>query len=104
MQGLFVHLLLWAKAEGYQRFALGMAPLSGFEDSPVAPFWNRMAKLLYDHGESVYNFHGLRVYKEKFDPVWEPQYLAYPRGLRLPLIFGDIAALIAGGYHRIFLK
>jgi phosphatidylglycerol lysyltransferase len=104
MQGLFVHLLLWAKAEGYRQFALGMAPLSGFEDSPVAPFWNRMAKLLYDHGESVYNFHGLRAYKEKFDPVWEPQYLAYPRGLRLPLICADVAALIAGGYRRIFLK
>jgi phosphatidylglycerol lysyltransferase len=104
MQALFVHLLQWAKTEGYKRFALGMAPLSGFQDSPVAPFWNRMARLLYDHGDSVYNFHGLRAFKEKFAPVWEPKYLAYPGGLRLPLILADVAALIAGGYRRIFLK
>jgi phosphatidylglycerol lysyltransferase len=104
MQALLVHLMLWAKGEGYQRFALGMAPLSGFQESPVAPFWNRMASLLYEHGESVYNFQGVRTYKEKFNPVWEPQYLAYPGGLRLPLILADVAALIAGGYRRIFLK
>jgi phosphatidylglycerol lysyltransferase len=104
MQGLFVHLMQWAKAEGFQQFALGMAPLSGFEESPVAPFWNRLATLLYQHGESIYNFQGLRAYKQKFDPVWEPQYLAYPGGLRLPLILADVAALIAGGYRRIFLK
>jgi phosphatidylglycerol lysyltransferase len=104
MQGLFVHLLMWAKAEGYQRFGLGMAPLSGFQQSPVAPFWNRLARLLYRHGGSVYNFQGLRAYKDKFDPVWEPQYLAYPGGPRLPLILADVAALIAGGYRRIFIK
>ena len=104
MQGLFVHLFQWARDAGYQRFALGMAPLSGFENSPVAPYWNRIARLLYEHGEAMYNFHGLRAFKEKFDPIWEPQYLAYPGGLRLPLIFADVAALIAGGYRRIFLK
>jgi phosphatidylglycerol lysyltransferase len=104
MQGLFVHLFQWARDAGYQRFALGMAPLSGFEHSPVAPYWNRMARLLYEHGEAIYNFRGLRAFKEKFDPIWEPQYLAYPGGLRLPLICADIAALIAGGYRRIFLK
>jgi phosphatidylglycerol lysyltransferase len=104
MQGLFVHLLLWARSEGYQRFRLGMAPLSGFEDSPVAPFWNRLGRALYRHGERIYSFQGLRAYKEKFSPVWEPQYLAYPGGLRLPLVLGDIAALISGGYRRIFLK
>ena len=104
MQGLFVHLFQWARDAGYQRFALGMAPLSGFENSPVAPYWNRTARLLYEHGEAMYNFQGLRAFKEKFDPVWEPQYLAYPGGLRLPLILADIAALIAGGYRGIFLK
>lgn len=104
MQGLFVHLLCWAKNEGYQQFALGMAPLSGFQDSPVAPFWTRTARLLYDHGEAVYHFRGLRAYKQKFDPEWVPQYLAYPGGLRLPLLLADVAILIAGGYRRVFLK
>lgn len=104
MEGLLVHLMTWGKARGYQRFVLGMAPLSGFEHSPVAPLWNRLGSFLYQHGEAFYNFQGLRAYKEKFHPEWEPRYLVYPGGLRLPRILADVAALVAGGYRRILLK
>jgi phosphatidylglycerol lysyltransferase len=104
MEALFVHLMLWGKQQGYRWFSLGMAPLSGFEQSPVASLWNRMGAFIYEHGESLYNFRGLRAYKEKFNPVWEPRYLACPSGLRLPRILADISALVAGGYRRVFLK
>jgi phosphatidylglycerol lysyltransferase len=102
MEGLFARLLLFGHDEGYRWFNLGMAPLSGLEGSPLAPLWNRMANFLFEHGESFYNFQGLRAYKEKFHPVWEPRYLAYPGGLALPRIVADVSALIAGGYRRIF--
>jgi phosphatidylglycerol lysyltransferase len=104
MESLLVHLMKWGRDQGYRRFALGMAPLSGFEQSPVAPFWNRFGAFLYEHGESVYNFQGLRAYKDKFDPMWEPRYLAYPGGLRLPLVMADVSALVAGGYSKIFRR
>lgn len=104
MDALFVHLMLWARAQGYRWFPLGMAPLSGFEHSPVAPLWARLASFLYEHGERIYNFQGLRTFKEKFDPVWQPRYLAYPGGLRLARVLADVSALIAGGYRRIFLR
>ncbi len=104
MDALFVHLMRWGKENGYAWFAMGMAPLSGFENTPVAPLWTRLASFLYEHGEAVYNFQGLRAFKEKFDPVWQPRYLAYPGGLRLARVLADVAALIAGGYRRIFLK
>ena len=104
METLLVHLMQWGKQQGYQWFVLGMAPLSGFEQSPVAPVWNRIGAFLYEHGEAVYNFQGLRAYKEKFNPMWEPHYLAYRGGLRLPRILADVSALVAGGYRRIFLK
>ena len=42
MEALFVHLMKWGKEEGYQWFTLGMAPMSGFEKSPVAPLWARV--------------------------------------------------------------
>lgn len=104
MEALLVHLMLWGKAEGYHRFSLGMAPLSGFEQSPVASLWQRVGAFLYEHGEAVYGFQGLRAFKDKFNPTWEPRYLAYPGGLRLPRVLADTSALIAGGYRRILVK
>jgi phosphatidylglycerol lysyltransferase len=104
METQLVHLMLWGKREGNRWFDLGMAPLAGVESSPVAPLWNRISAFVYAHGERVYNFQGLRTYKEKFHPVWAPHYLAYPGGFRLARILTDVAALIAGGYGRIFVK
>jgi phosphatidylglycerol lysyltransferase len=104
MEALFAHLLKWGKDQGYSWFALGMAPMSGFEKSPVAPLWARLGTLLYEHGEALYNFQGLRAFKQKFNPVWLPHYLAYPGGLTLPRVLADVAALVAGGYRRIFLS
>jgi phosphatidylglycerol lysyltransferase len=104
MDALFVNVMLWGKQQGYQWFGLGMAPLAGFENSPAASLWTRLASFLYRHGEGVYNFQGLRAFKNKFDPVWQPRYLAYPGGLQLARVLADVAALIAGGYGKIFLK
>lgn len=104
MEALIVHLMKWGQEQGYRRFVLGMAPLSGFETSPVSSLWNRLGGFLYEHGESVYSFQGLRAYKDKFNPTWEPHYLAYPGGLRLPRIMADVSALVAGGYRKIFRK
>jgi phosphatidylglycerol lysyltransferase len=104
IDALFVHLMLWGREQGYRWFALGMAPLSGFESSPASPLWTRVGSFLYEHGEAVYGFQGLRAFKNKFGPVWQPHYLAYPGGFRLTRVLADTAALIAGGYRRIFLK
>ena len=53
----------------------------------------------YRHGDHFYSFEGLRQYKQKFDPVWQPKYLASPGGLALPRILTDLARLI--GRKRI---
>jgi phosphatidylglycerol lysyltransferase len=104
MEALIVHLLVWGHAQGYQWFALGMAPMSGSERSPIAPLRARAGNFLYEHGGFLFNFRGLRAYKEKFNPVWEPHYLVYPGALKLPGIVADVSALVAGGYGRIFHK
>jgi phosphatidylglycerol lysyltransferase len=104
MEALIVHLLVWGRDQGYQWFALGMAPMSGSERSAVAPLRARAGNFLYEHGSLLFNFRGLRAYKEKFNPVWEPHYLVYPGALKLPGIVADVSALVAGGYGRIFHK
>jgi phosphatidylglycerol lysyltransferase len=97
MEYLLIELLQWAKKEGFSRFNLGMAPLSGLQPRAVASFWNRAGALIYRRGERFYNFRGLRQYKQKFDPMWEPRYLASPGGFALPRVLTSTAALISGG-------
>ena len=83
---------------------LGMAPLSGLENRALGTLWNRFGSLTYRFGENFYNFQGLRQYKEKFDPTWEPMYVASPGGLALPRILTNLAALISGGLRGVVTK
>ena len=104
MEALLVQAMAWGKTRGYRWFSLGVAPLSGLEQSPVATFWSRVGSFLYTHGEPFYRFRGLRAFKQKFQPQWAPRYLVYPGGLGLPRIVVDVSALIAGGYRKVVLK
>jgi phosphatidylglycerol lysyltransferase len=104
MDYLFIELMLWARAEGYRWFNLGMAPLAGLERHPLAPAWHRVGNFVFRHGEHFYNFEGLRRYKAKFDPVWEPRYLVAPGGVALPRILVDVSVLIAGGMKELFAR
>lgn len=104
MDYLFIKLMLWGKQQGYRWFNLGMAPLSGLEPGALFPAWSRLGDFLFRHGENLYNFQGVRRYKEKFEPVWEPRYLASPGKLALPAILADVAALISRGAGGILKK
>jgi phosphatidylglycerol lysyltransferase len=104
MEYLFIELMLWGQRQGFRWFNLGMAPLSGMEARNSAPLWHRLGHWVSQHGEYFYNFQGLRQYKEKFDPVWVPKYLACPGGLGLPRILADIGALVSGGLKGMLFK
>jgi phosphatidylglycerol lysyltransferase len=97
MDALFTELMFWGQEQGYAWFSLGMAPLSGFEHHRLAPLWNRVGALLFRYGEHFYNFQGLREWKEKFGPEWEPRYLAAPSNLTVPLVLTQVASLVNGG-------
>ncbi|WP_269851550.1 phosphatidylglycerol lysyltransferase domain-containing protein [Methanosarcina horonobensis] len=96
MDYLFVKLILWGKENGYKRFSLGMAPLSGLENRQFAPLWHKVGSLIFANGDYIYNYKGLRAYKEKFNPVWSPKYIALPTGFKKSLALKDIATLISG--------
>jgi phosphatidylglycerol lysyltransferase len=104
MDFLFTQLMLHFKAQGVQRFALGMAPMAGMVTHELAPRWHRFGRWLFDSGESFYNFRGLRSFKDKFLPVWEPRYLAAPPGVATLLSVADVTALIAGGLRGVIAK
>ena len=95
MDYLFTRLMQWGAQQGYRRFTLGLAPLSGLEARRLAPLWMRLGSLLYRHGEALYGFEGLRSYKEKFSPDWEPRFIAGPPGLALGRALIDLEALVS---------
>jgi phosphatidylglycerol lysyltransferase len=104
MDFLFTELMLWGQAETYQWFSLGMAPLAGLEHRPLAPLWHKVGATIFKMGDQFYNFEGLYQYKAKFEPDWQPRYLAAPAGLSVPFILMTIARLISGGWQGIFSK
>jgi phosphatidylglycerol lysyltransferase len=81
-----------------------MAPLSGLEEHDLAPLWSRVGTFVFHHGEHFYNLQGLRAYKEKFNPIWQPKYLVSPGGFFLPRIITNIAALISGSMKGVVAK
>jgi phosphatidylglycerol lysyltransferase len=95
MRYLFTELMLYGQAQGYESFNLGMAPLSGMESHPLAPLWHQLARQAFEHGDSFYHFQGLRQFKDSFDPIWTPRYLAAPSGLQTPRVMVDLVQLIS---------
>lgn len=95
MDALFVNLISWSKQQNYKYFNLGMAPLSNVGLSPFAHEQEKLANFVYKFGNHWYKFSGLRNYKEKFHPDWEPRYLAYPKFISLPTLLIELTILIS---------
>ncbi len=101
MDYLLIKLMLHAKERGSARFNLGMAPLSNVGGERRARPFEKMAHFFFSHGQAWYNYEGLRRYKEKFDPLWEPRYMAHPRPWQWPAATASTAILIAGGWRAL---
>ncbi|MEO8418510.1 MAG: bifunctional lysylphosphatidylglycerol flippase/synthetase MprF [Methylophilaceae bacterium] len=104
MEFLMVSLMLWGKDHEYCWFNLGMAPLSGLEKHPLAPLWNKIGNTVFRFGHEFYNFEGLYQYKNKFDPVWQPRYLAAPTGFSMASALLSVTTLISRNLKGVFTK
>jgi phosphatidylglycerol lysyltransferase len=98
MDFLFVELISWGRDQGYAYLDFGNAPLAGLEDRPLAPVMTRVGRLMFDLGEDVYNFQGVRSYKDKFHPNWEPRYAAAPAKWAIAVLLADVSLLTSGGF------
>ncbi|MEI2301510.1 bifunctional lysylphosphatidylglycerol flippase/synthetase MprF [Ensifer sp. MJa1] len=104
MDFLFAQVMEYLKAEGYRAFNLGMAPLSGMSTRQIAPVWDRAGRTFFEHGERFYNFKGLRAFKSKFHPQWQPRYLVASGGINPILALMDATFLIGGGLKGVVRK
>lgn len=91
MDQLFVAMIERARDEGATGLDLGLAPFTGLEGEPGAPA--SVMRLLYERGGTLFNYAGLRAFKEKWQPVWEPRYLVTASAGDLPRVAVAVARL-----------
>jgi phosphatidylglycerol lysyltransferase len=101
MEFLLTRLMLALRELGYARFSLGVVPLAGLRAAPLSSGWHRIAALIWKHGDRFYNFQGLRTFKNKFRPRWEPRYFVAAGALGPFVALADAAALISAGSGRL---
>jgi len=95
MEFLFTRLILALKEEGFETLSLGVAPLSGLRRAPLSSRWHWVGAQIWKHGDRFYNFQGLRTFKGKFNPDWEPRYLAASGTVGPFFALADATALVA---------
>ena len=80
---LMVSFINECDKQGYERVNLGLCPLSGIDtdESEESQTVNKLLKFLYDNGDKLYSFSGLRKFKAKYEPEWSPRYICYRGGV-----------------------
>lgn len=104
MDFLFASLMLYGKEAGYRRFNLGIAPFSGFSYHPLGARWDKICHYIYQYVEQIYNFKGLRKYKEKFRPEWTPVYIAIASSPSMLYHIFKISMLSSSGLKGLLRK
>ena len=86
MDYLLVKLFQSSREQGFERFSLGLAPMSGFMPDERASPEERAIHSFFQHLTFIFSFTGLRAYKAKFATDWEPRYIVYRHALDLPRV------------------
>lgn len=81
---LLLELLERLQAQGVRTFNLGLCPLSGVDtpESRDSTLVDQALRFVYANGDKLFSFSGLKRFKAKYHPTWEPRYLAYSGGVR----------------------
>ena len=64
----------------------------------------RLGSFIYARGGRFYGFDGLRRFKDKFDPVWEPSYLCAANDWRIAAAAVAVASLTGGGLRGMLRR
>jgi phosphatidylglycerol lysyltransferase len=84
MDYLFIQLFLYSKEQGFNRFSLGLSPMSGFGELEAASPEERALHAVAQRLNFVFSYRGIKAYKAKFASFWEPRYVYYSHLLGLP--------------------
>jgi lysylphosphatidylglycerol synthetase-like protein (DUF2156 family) len=87
MDFVLVESIFHLRSGGVREISLGLAPLANMEACPsrlVAE--ERVVQFLYENLNHIYGYKSLFEFKRKYRPDWRGHYVAYRRGVHLPLV------------------
>jgi phosphatidylglycerol lysyltransferase len=87
MDFVLIESIAHFNALGITRVNLGLAPLANTEQSPsrlVAE--EKVVQFLFENLNHIYGYKSLFEFKRKYRPHWRGRYVAYRRGVQLPLV------------------
>ena len=93
---LIAKTLLYFKEQEYHYANLGLAPLSGVKGANLK---EKVVRFAYDNIKSFGHFKGLRSYKDKFHPRWEPKFLIYSNEYNLLQMPNALKRVLEGKRH-----
>ncbi len=87
MDFVLVESILYFQAQGIHDISLGTAPLAntdGTRERLIAE--EKVVQFLFENLNRIYRYKSLFEFKRKYRPKWRGRYVAYRRGVQLPLI------------------
>jgi len=87
MDFVLVESILFFSSKGINDISLGCAPLANAGKKSSPPQAEDVAvQFLYENLNRIYGYQSLFEFKRKYRPQWHGRYVAYHRGVHLPLV------------------
>jgi phosphatidylglycerol lysyltransferase len=103
MDFVLVESILHFREVGLRDISLGSAPLAN-ADEAARVGEETAVRFLYENMKGVYRYKSLFEFKRKYRPQWHGRYIAYHRGLHLPLVGLAVARVHTPGGVLKFLR
>jgi phosphatidylglycerol lysyltransferase len=100
LEGCLAEAAAGFRASGAPTLSLGLAPLA-FLDDASAVLEERALVRASTLAKSFYDVRGLAFFKSKFDPRWEPRYVAIANRRDLPALAMALVGLHVGGLRSV---
>ena len=84
MDYIFVKAILELKEQGYNSLSLGLAPMSGFQKDEEVTMTEKTVYEIFKRLNFLFNYEGLKVFKDKFATSWDSKFLIYRDLPQLP--------------------
>jgi phosphatidylglycerol lysyltransferase len=87
MDFVLVESIFHLRTRGVEEISLGLAPLANTEAGPSQLVTEeRVVQFLFENLNHIYGYKSLFEFKRKYRPTWRGHYVAYRRGVHLPLV------------------